>query len=622
MERKKHLLSLLIFCIFQVVSFGQNETSKWFFGNKAGLDISTSPPTPLLNSAMDALEGCSSIADASGNLLFYTDGITVWDRNHSVMSNGNGLGAYFSANQAAIIAKQPGNTNLYYVFSQGANNGLKYAIVDMSLAAGIGSVTSRNVLVYKPSAEMLTATTHCNGKDIWILSREWKTNIFRANLLTSSGIQVGSLNSVIGSPNAFGFGNLRFSPNGKKLGMVNYNDTIRNTVELFDFDSSTGVVSNSLTLVSLPAATGNTLISSGLYNCEFSPDGTKFYAGQGGWINQWDLCAGSPTAIAASGYSFQTFDVYGMQLAATGEIYTAGNPNTAVCVIHNPNIAGPGCNYQDTIYHVHPNSCRFGLPSFVSTFLRPSPGMFTYSYIPGASCSTYSFSSPSFTNPDPGCSAAGYPVNGIEWLFDDPLSGSANTSTLNTPTHTFSSPGQFFVKLLLFYNCGQDTIKQLVSIGPTLTITANPSFSVCPLQSFTLTATGAQSYTWNTGSTSGTIVTSSASTSTFSVTGISDSSMCAGYKKTNVTIRDCTGIENRDQNSISFKVYSAFGSNVVIENSEKTAVIITDQLGKAVFRAIFSIGEHNLNLDLASGIYYILCQGDNGSRVFKFLKNQ
>ncbi|HOZ88173.1 MAG TPA: hypothetical protein PL029_10455, partial [Bacteroidia bacterium] len=69
-------LSLLWLLLISKVIVGQNDSKKWYFGNQAGLDFMTNPPTILTNGAMTNLEGCASIADpTTGNLLFYTNGI-------------------------------------------------------------------------------------------------------------------------------------------------------------------------------------------------------------------------------------------------------------------------------------------------------------------------------------------------------------------------------------------------------------------------------------------------------------------------------------------------------------------------------------------------------------------
>ena len=99
--------------------------------------------------------GNASISDATGALLFYTDGMTIWDQTHSVMANGSGLTGTNSA-QSSIIVKKPASTNLYYVFTMqggGGAAGLNYSIVDMNLAGGNGSVTVKNATLYAAPCE-------------------------------------------------------------------------------------------------------------------------------------------------------------------------------------------------------------------------------------------------------------------------------------------------------------------------------------------------------------------------------------------------------------------------------------------------------------------------------------
>ncbi|MCF8295770.1 MAG: hypothetical protein K9I34_06865, partial [Bacteroidales bacterium] len=59
----------------------------WYFGSYAGLNFCTGTPIPLTNGALSTSEGCATICDPNCNLLFYTDGITVWNANHMPMAN-------------------------------------------------------------------------------------------------------------------------------------------------------------------------------------------------------------------------------------------------------------------------------------------------------------------------------------------------------------------------------------------------------------------------------------------------------------------------------------------------------------------------------------------------------
>ena len=80
---KKTLILSFLFCLNLV--FSQGEANIWYFGGNAGLDFNSGSPVALTGSQMSTEEGCSTISNSSGQLLFYTDGITVWDRNHNII---------------------------------------------------------------------------------------------------------------------------------------------------------------------------------------------------------------------------------------------------------------------------------------------------------------------------------------------------------------------------------------------------------------------------------------------------------------------------------------------------------------------------------------------------------
>lgn len=86
-------LLLLTLVLVQPVA-AQQEATQWYFGDRAALrfDSITNQPRALTTSVMVAPEGCSSRADAQGNLVLYTNGETVWNRQHQVLANGTGLG--------------------------------------------------------------------------------------------------------------------------------------------------------------------------------------------------------------------------------------------------------------------------------------------------------------------------------------------------------------------------------------------------------------------------------------------------------------------------------------------------------------------------------------------------
>lgn len=463
----------------------------------------TSPPTVLTNGALNTGEGCASIADAQGSLLFYTDGTTIWDKTHQIMANGNGMTGNSSSTQSAIILKKPGSSNLYYVFTLGISGTgtLAFSVVDMSLASGNGSVVSLNNTLSINCTEKLTAIQHKNGIDFWIVSHKWNSANFECYLLTSTGVNTTPVISSIGSthqtPNNFA-GYLKASPNGKKIALAL---TRNSNYELFDFNKSSGVISNSM---SLPVG-----IYNAVYGCEFSPDGSKLYASSiysnsmpapsnSVLLVQFNLCAGNNSAILNSSVTIvsTTGCIGAMQRTGNGKIYVA-RCDSFLGVINNPNVAGLGCNYIAQAQSIKPKYTTWSLPNFM-------PQSISYT----ANCKIATFTSP-HTNTT------------IIWNFGEPSSGANNTSTLTNPTHTYSTLGPYIVTVVgSSGGCsGNDTLTQNVFLSTqtnkTLSLAGN--FTVCKGDKYVYTVSGAETYTWSNGTNSNSTSLSPSITTIYSI---------------------------------------------------------------------------------------------------------
>lgn len=498
----------------------QNEASKWYFGVYAGLDFMTTPPTILTNGQCNAGEGSTGISDAAGNLLFYSDGGTIWNSAHVPMANGTGLAGSSAATQCGIVIKQPGSSNIYYIFSLMHNliGGLRYSTIDMSLAAGMGSVTVKNTLLYSgPCVEKLAAALHCNGQDIWIVSHDYNNTNFRTFLVTSAGVNSVAVVSSVGAAHPSYYGQMKISPDSRKVAVAC--GSIGTGFEVFDFNRSTGVVSNPLTLVPpLP----NTYDMN--YGCEFSADGTKVYLSTSEkCITQWDLCAGSPSAISQTQFTFAAGGAMSLQLAPNGKIYCA-RPDSTQGVINYPDLTGSACNYVHTGQSVAPNMGWWGLPNFLSTYFKKIRAFDFYS--DSTNCQKIHFSKPCAPLPGP---------SSMSWNFGDPTSGSNQSSAAN-PTHQFSGGGSYTVQLILNYNCGSDTIiKQIIIPNvPTISVTGNNA--ICAGHNATLTATGAVSYSWSNSSIGPMVNVSPTTTSVYTVTGSSITNSCRSKKTFTVIV--------------------------------------------------------------------------------------
>lgn len=174
---------LYCFLLFQYICSAQGEANIWYFGDHAGLDFNSGSPVALTNGQLNTLEGCASISNSAGQLLFYTDGVTIYNRNHIVMPNGTGLMGHLSTTQSATIVLLPGSTNLYYIFTLDYElhpNGFRYSVVDMNLDGGNGAVVNsqKNILIFTPSTEKLAIVKHSNNIDFWIITHGWNNNSF------------------------------------------------------------------------------------------------------------------------------------------------------------------------------------------------------------------------------------------------------------------------------------------------------------------------------------------------------------------------------------------------------------------------------------------------------------
>ncbi|HYG16188.1 MAG TPA: PKD domain-containing protein [Bacteroidia bacterium] len=359
---KTLLLLAFLFTLTQTKG-QQKEANTWYFGLNAGLDFNYSPPKALTNGALQTFEGCASICNKHGNLLFYTDGVIIYDKNHVAMPNGTGLTGHTSSTQSGMIIQNPDSASIYYVFSISAYNTteMAYTIVDTTLNSGKGDVRVKNVHLMQQAGEKITAIRHSNGIDTWVLAHQHSNNSFYAYLVSGTGVNAVPVISSLGQNQShLAIGCLKSSPDGRKLaGAENSN----RFVELYDFDPATGVVSNAQTLLTgLP-----------YYGVEFSPSGKYLYVtGVSTWPNklyQFDLQAGSLAAIQASKYSMD-FNTTGgaLQLGPDGKIYMANFGETSLGVINFPEKPKMACNFVEKGLSIAPGKSYWGLPTFNQSF--------------------------------------------------------------------------------------------------------------------------------------------------------------------------------------------------------------------------------------------------------------
>ncbi|WP_210520596.1 hypothetical protein [Hymenobacter terricola] len=359
----KRLLLALLPLLLSVATRAQRPTDIWYFGQQAGLTFADgNVPKPLSDGKMSTYEGCAVATTSKGELLFYTNGETVWNRKHQPMPNGHKLMGSGSSTQSALIVPDPGSGNVFYIFTvapQGTPNGLRYSVVDMTRDDGFGDLPRVNLLLIQPVAEKLAAVRHANGRDTWVVAHRWNSNAFVSYLVTADGVSAKPLMSNVGSMNAGpgrnAIGALKFSPDGQHLAAALWRET--NKFEIYDFDRTTGKVSNPRSFGPYAEA----------YGVEFSPDGTKVYGtcnGVGGGqteIWQFDLKTKAKTLVGKSANR----KIGALQRGPDGRIYVAREDNPNLGVIEAPNALGKDCKYVDEGLKLGGRHSKLGLPAFV-----------------------------------------------------------------------------------------------------------------------------------------------------------------------------------------------------------------------------------------------------------------
>lgn len=342
------------------IAFAQGEHDIWYFGSHAGLDFSGGTPVALSDCAVDTYEGTSVAADATGQLLFYSDGETIWNREHAVMANGDGLLGSYTSTESCLIVPRPGSPVLYDVFTvapMGWAQGFCHSVVDMTLDGGLGAVTAeKNIQLLTPVCEKLIGLPHANGFDAWIVVHLLNSDAYYAYLLTATGVDpmpvVSHAGSIAGGSSISALGYLKCNASFSRLAAAQEAEDI---VEILDVDRATGIISN---VVALP---GGHLP----YGVEFSPDGSKLYfTAWSDYLFQYDLSAGSVEAIVTS------LDSIGpagsgsgaLQVGPDGRIYMARWGNH-LGVIAYPDQPLASCGFDPAGLQLSGSSeCALGLP--------------------------------------------------------------------------------------------------------------------------------------------------------------------------------------------------------------------------------------------------------------------
>jgi gliding motility-associated-like protein len=474
--KRYSLFLILTFTLQKPVVFAQLQNNNWIFGYGARVNFSGPIPVGSSNAAINSNESTASVSDpSSGQLLFYTDGRKVWNANNQVMPNGANLlgGFYNSCTQGALIVPFPEDNQRYYLFtleelealssSPVVDNGLRFSVVDMTLNGGLGDVqvATMNTPLATDLTEKLIVIRSTEIQGFWVLAHKKNANEFLAWKIDACGVTaqpvVSTVGSIfasvpIGATEAWS-GAMDASPDGNRIGMpIDWSDRI----EFFDFNKTTGVVSNLLTVNVTDDSSPGFLRK---YGACFSPDGSKFYYTNFNSVYQLNLSTYTSAAIASSNTLIYSpilepngYPCSQIEQAPNNKLYVAIGNAERLDEISNPNSLGLGCDYVTNAVSFGPATCQLALPAQVP--LGGFAASSTIAFLPD-SClqSSISFSVSSTS-----------PINQINWDFGDPNSGANNSSSELNPSHQFSEIGTYQITAIVEFDCYTDTITENITL--------------------------------------------------------------------------------------------------------------------------------------------------------------
>ncbi len=364
-----NFILLFAFCS-RLVDAQQN---KWFFSHDLQVEFNGSFP-PDVSSVVHHIENFTEwsavVCDDDGELLFYTDGYSLWNRNHILMPNGVDLGGNKSSSQGVLIIQSERSSDIYHAITIDAfgdvnsnitNGNFYHSIIDMGLEGGSGNVTLvKKQLIDSGKTERMVGYPHpCGG--VWIIIHERDNADFQAYRLSKDELSdpvTSSIGAIHDHRPDFSkyFGQMKISPDGSTLAVVG-----RGLLQFFRFDVFTGQVSSLIDLVDEDFFA----VDNRYYSGAFSPSGQLFYlkslknnvmtGREVAVIEQIAMKPYQRDSIMASWtevgvLQFPTYhkDVH-LALGPDNRIYIANDYSyDALSTINKPDLPGVLCDFEDS----------------------------------------------------------------------------------------------------------------------------------------------------------------------------------------------------------------------------------------------------------------------------------
>ena len=206
----KYIIYIYLFLVFFMLSFkdmiAQKEADRWITGYYAGLNFDSGDPVtwyPVIPQNSTGFHNGTVMSDSLGNLLFFSNSVSVWNRLSEIMENGdNILPGHYGGTQRAVAFPMPGNSYKYYLFTVSnavSPLGMYYSIIDMSQNGGIGAVVQKNILLEAASMahDKLFVAKNRSNTGYWVISRLYDDDRYISFLVDGSGVHEEQIPQII-----------------------------------------------------------------------------------------------------------------------------------------------------------------------------------------------------------------------------------------------------------------------------------------------------------------------------------------------------------------------------------------------------------------------------------------
>ena len=441
----------------------------WYFGNSTNgirFNRGTNAAQSVTNQALPFSTGGAAVATdpATANLLFYSDGVRVYDGCHLPMPNGTGLLGQPGANQPVALAPMPGQTNRYYLFANSANfttgGSISQSMVDLNQfgnavfpapALGVVDGVQKNIAIAGLSnrSEGMIVVPHSNRIDFWLITHQNASQNYSATLIDATAIFPTTVTSGLGLP--ISVANFSYHEASGKIAVSP--QSANNDALIVNFDNATGVFTFDRFIFN--SATSTASESQSIYDIEWDTRGRFLYisrhgdAGIPASVLQYDYL--NPTTTLAPVLSPSVFRSYGLQIAPDSAIY-----HLYQSVLNGPFLLGKLTNTDTVASAVVNSQSLFTGANYTgrqfSSFKPKDSVIMNVAFIAQGTCQNSPTSFFPTVTPN---------ADSLRWDFGDGT-GSGNWS----PIYTYANAGTFNVTLNAFYRGQTQSVTQPVTINP------------------------------------------------------------------------------------------------------------------------------------------------------------